>query len=654
MQLTKDILRTTDAYITKLARWWIHTVEDMLWCFPKEIEDRSDVLDHFAYVDVKQKNSIRVKVVNIKQETTRYKKKITKMVVSDISGQLCECVFFRAPWVLSQTKIGSEIIVTGKPKYEYGKLSFPQPEFEPFTPDRNVLIPVYSDIQWVGAKWIGNKMPLLYKYLDRISDVLPDEIIQKKSFSHRAKNISWLHIPISKSDFERCKQELAYEELWIIQYEAFQRKITIQDTSSGHASEIPLDTEQIKSWLQDVGFTLTDHQKIALFEILKDMEQDYCMQRLLQWDVGTGKTIVAFLAALHAIKQWGIQVAYMAPTAILASQIFAGAQEFFSRYDLEVSFLIGSIKVSEKKSIKARLASWNTNIIIGTHALIQEDVLFADLGLVIIDEQHRFGVQQRKKLTQISASGRYPHELMMTATPIPRTLSMTMYGDQDLSIIREYPKWRLPILTTILSKNNRAESYRFITSQIEKKRQVYWISPLVEESEKLGTANVHETTEKLRQIFPKCTIDMIHGKMKQEEKDRIMEDFNSGAIDILSATSVIEVGVNNPNATIMCIEDAYRFWLSQLHQFRWRVGRWVHQSYCYLFSDNTNTKRLRAMERTNDGFELSEIDLELRGPGEVYGVRQSGIPDLKLAKLTDINLVYEVRKDIEEYLEAIR
>lgn len=428
----------------------------------------------------------------------------------------------------------------------------------------------------------------------------------------------------------------------------------------GHVESVSLDVDFMKKVISELPFWLTGHQKITLFEVLKDMERDICMQRLLQWDVWTGKTIVAFLSMLHWIKWgWG-QIAYLAPTTLLATQIAKKLEVFLAPHGISSKLLIGSLKPKEKTVIKSQLKNGEIDIIVGTHAIIQEDVEFQKLSYVVIDEQHRFGVEQREKLTEYVSKQIHhetswvvwiaPHVLMMTATPIPRTLSMALYGNQDISIIREYPAERKKVMTKIVTESHTHEAYKWIDAQIEMGFQTYWISPLVNESEKIDAVSVHETAEKLAMIFPHRNIWILHGKMKPEEKDTIMQDFLDKKYDILSATSVIEVGIDNPRATVVCIEDAHRFWLSQLHQFRGRVGRGEWQSYCYLLTDKNNSDRLKALEKTNDGFEISEIDMELRWPWEVYWVRQSGIPDLKLASITDLAKIYEIRNDIEKYL----
>lgn len=366
-----------------------------------------------------------------------------------------------------------------------------------------------------------------------------------------------IHFPQSADDIEHARRALAYEELYLIQAEHAKKRDLHTELTAGRTTSIPLDAERVKHILSHFPYELTDKQKIVTYQILRDMERDTAMYRLLQGDVGTGKTAVAFVTAIHAIMGSGGQVAVMAPTEILARQHFAGFEPFGFAMNIRSDLLVGGLSASEKKSAKARLRSGETNIIFGTHALLEEDVVFENLVYTVIDEQHRFGVEQRKVLEDnfvSRKSDKYPHVLSMTATPIPRTLAITLYGSQDLSILDEYPKGRKPIHTAIIREKDRETAYRFIDTELEAGRQAYWISPLVEESEKLAVASATATAENLRAIFPHRRVELLHGKMPAREKNLILDKFVAREIDILSSTSVVEVGVNNPNATIMCIE----------------------------------------------------------------------------------------------------
>ncbi len=552
---------------------------------------------------------------------------------------------------MRQFHSGDKVVIFWQPKYDYGKLSFPSCDINFYNENSARFEPVYPELNYIPSSWFVSKMPLLKKYFTGIKNTLPPEIIAQKGFREKNENILAIHFPSDAADFERARNELAYEELFLMQYAGILRKQEFEADSEGKSVAIPLNIELIKNIIEKFPFPLTDHQKITTFQILKDMERSFSMNRLLQGDVWTGKTAVALIAAIHAIIEAGIQVAFMVPTEILARQHFSSIQELLSHYNITSDLLVGSLSGAQKKAAQARLKNGETQVVIGTHALIQDDVHFKKLGFVIIDEQHRFGVEQRKALEQYNSFGLMPHILHMTATPIPRTLALTIYGDQDISTISQYPVGRKLIHTKVIKEHERDQVYRFIEEEVRNWRQVYWISPLVEESESLDIANATSMTEHLRDVFPNFTIWLLHGRMKGKEKDEIMTDFLSGKIQILSSTSVVEVWVNNQNASVICMEAAERFWLSQLHQFRGRVGRGQYQSYCYLFTTKAYTgERLKAMEQTNNGFELAEIDLELRGPGEVYGVRQSGIPDFKIANLKDFELISEIREDIEIFL----
>ena len=662
-KLTKSLLHTTDNYINALEKGKYTTIWDLLCHYPRDYEDRTNVLDSFSLINIKEKNTILVKLISLDSKKTWNGKLLTKWIIEDKNWFLSEVVWFNRKYLTSQLSpyIWHKILLSWKVKYAFWKVTFNSPEFE--TDLSKVsweIVPIYSDINYIPTKWIAPKIELLKSYISDISEDLPVEIIKKYNFISKKEAIYKIHFPKNKNDIEIAKYRLAYWELFEINYKAISNKLEWFKISYWKAISIKMNPELVKEILKKVWFELTNHQKIVLFQILKDMEKNHSMQRLLEWDVWTGKTIVAVIAIIHSIIESRkidkvIQIAIMAPTEILVRQHFEWVQELLMKYSISSHLLIGSLTAKQKQAIKSDIKSWNIDVVIWTHALVQEDVIFNNLWFVIVDEQHRFGVKQREVLEKWlgNISWVVPHNLNMTATPIPRTLALTLYWDQDLSIISEYPKWRKKIFTKVAkNEKERGQIELFVRAEIEKWRQVFWISPLVEESEKIDLANAINTYETLQAIYEPFKVWLLHGKMKPKEKEQVMRDFSENKIQILSSTSVVEVWVDVPNSTIMCIEWAERFGLSQLYQFRWRVWRWQYQSYCYLFPTSWNyTDRLRAMERTNNWFELAEIDLELRWPWEVYGLRQSWIPDLKIADLKDLQLISQIREDIEDLFE---
>ncbi len=653
--LTKSLLRTTDKYIDALEKAWVKTVGDFLLHFPREYDDRTQVLDNFSLINIKEKNTILVKLLSINNQKTANNKILTKAVFEDRNGFLAEWVWFNRKYLASQLKlyVWKKVILSWKVKYAFWKVTFQSVEVETDLSKISwEIVPVYPELNYIPSKWIEWKIKLLKSYFSDIPEILPEKIIKKYNFISRKDAFYKLHFPKNKNDIGIAQYRLWYEELFEINYKTLSLKYKWFEETKGKSVFIKLNAELIKEIISKLPFELTDKQKIVLFQILKDMEKEHSMTRLLEWDVGTWKTIVALIAAIHGINEKNIQVTFMAPTEILARQHFNSSQDLLISFWIKSHLLVWSTTKKQKELVKDDMKNWNIDIIFGTHALVQDDVIFNNLWFVIIDEQHRFWVKQREILESglWNRSGIIPHSLNMTATPIPRTLALTLYWDQDLSIINQYPKWRKDIYTKVVkNESQRLEVENFVKSEIEKGRQVFWISPLVEESEKIDLANAVNTWENLSAIFEPYNVWLLHWKMKAKEKQQIMSDFKDNKIQVLSSTSVVEVWVDVPNATIMCIEWAERFGLSQLHQFRWRVGRGQYQSYCYLFPTNSNsTTRLQAMERTNNWFELAEIDLEIRWPWEVYWVKQSWVPDLKIAKLTDLDLISQIREDIEE------
>lgn len=652
----KDVLSTTAFHLKTLAGAGIETVRDLLLYFPRTYEDRS-VFRTLSEIDIKEINTVRGHIGKINNITTKNRYKLVKADFLDSDGTLAELVWFNQTYLSRTLKEGMEVIVSGKAKYEFNKISFLAPQVEIIQEGKapvhsGRIIPVYAEIDKLSTDWFRTKLQQLIKHMDEFSEFLPEEIIKEKNLIDRRIALREVHFPTSSALLERARTRLAFEELFLLQLRGLQKKFLLQKDAGEKGNVIALDAAFIKEFLDTLPFQLTDHQKIAAYQILQDMEKPYPMHRLLEGDVGSGKTIVSALVALHTIKKGGLQVALMAPTEVLALQHYQKLAVHLARWNVNTQYLAGSVTQSQKDEIYQGIRAGTVDFVIGTHALIQKDVEFPKLGLAIIDEQHRFGVGQR----DILASHGYPHVLHMTATPIPRTLALTIYGDQDLSIINQMPAGRKPIQTRIVQPHQKQHMYSWIQSEIEKGYQVFVICPLVEESEKLEDVKAATAEYAFLQehIFPNLKLALLHGRMKAEEKEQIMQDFKEKKYHILVSTSVIEVGIDIPNATVIVIEGAERFGLSQLHQFRGRVGRSEMQSYCFLSTEKTHAvqiERLKAMVKHNDGFKLAEIDLELRGPGEVYGIRQSGIPDLKMANLMDVDAIIEAREAAEELLK---
>lgn len=633
-------LRTTASHIKKLHKMGLYTVRDLLEYFPRTLES-TEIIQQFRDIQLGNKNTVAGKLCDVRSEKTPRGKKLIRGALIMPDNSVLDVVWFRAPYVLKNLRDESSVFLVGKIDRHYGKIQISNPEVHL---GKNVHIgkmrAIYPESPPITSKWIREKISGLLPLAKEFADILPEKIRTHEHFIDKPEAIQSIHTPATIDHWQSARRRLAFEELFEVQTRVLQRKIVQEKEASNHYY-LPLDPEQIKKDLSGLPFALTTAQKKCLYEILKDFEGTRPAHRLMQGDVGSGKTIVAFLACLQMVRA-GHQVAILAPTEILAKQHFSGALKFFG--DLyRVELLTGSVTAKNKERIKNHLRNGDIQVLIGTHALFTEDTVFKDLAFAVLDEQHRFGVEQRNRLAQGNT-----HILAMTATPIPRTLALTMYGDQDISQITELPPGRKPIITRIITDNKKMTlALRFIDDQIEKGRQVFWICPLVDESDTIEAKNVHDEYEHIQnQLYPQRRVGLLHGKMKAKEKDTIMRQFKDHEFDILVSTSVIEVGVDIPNSTVMVIENSERFGLSQLHQFRGRIGRNALQSYCFLMigkTEDKNKERLKAMEQTNNGLELAEIDLKLRGMGELYGTRQSGMPDFKCADLTDIETLQKSR-----------
>ncbi|MBT4937009.1 ATP-dependent DNA helicase RecG [Candidatus Peregrinibacteria bacterium] len=649
----KKAIHTTKAHLGALELMNIKNVLDLLLFFPRtyEIHNQSNSVSDFR---LDQINTIEAKVIDMSSHMgKRSNKWFYKALLVDADNREFEAVWFAKPYQLAHAHFPLRKKFIGKVKHDFGKFTLQSPKIEATSENTlsRKIFPVYPQTEKISSSYLLSKIQELLYLIKDIPENLSQELLKEEGLISKAQAVKNIHFPESEELLEKSRERLAYEELFQVQMDALMRKKEYQEKSETFDISIPINIELVKSFFKTLPFTPTNAQKISIFEILKDMEKEVPMSRLLEGDVGSGKTLVAATVALCAINA-GYQVAIMAPTEVLARQHYEKFYEFF-KGEHKVGLLLGSQKKAEKNETLLGLLGGDVLLVVGTHALIQESVTFHNLGLAIIDEQHRFGVEQRKKL---SVHGK-PHVLSMTATPIPRTLALVAYGDQDLSVLNEMPPGRQEIITRVVKASARLEVTRFVDTEFEKGRQAYVICPLIQESKSEIMADVKSVTEeyeRLKVLFPHRKIAMLHGKLKSEEKNEIMTSFKNKCFDMLVSTSVIEVGVDVPNATIMIIEGAERFGLSQLHQFRGRVGRGKDQSYCFLFPSKESlqdNERLQSMEKFSDGFKLAEIDMRLRGPGEVYGVRQSGIPDLKMATLTDQKFVHRVRLAAEKFLE---
>lgn len=640
-------IRTTKKHLSRLDYLGVKTAHDLLHFFPRTYQDKSKFTP-LAEIRTDQVNNVKGIISNFQSRRTRNGKQLIRAVITDNSASI-EVVWFSQPYVMQLLKAGDEVILSGKAKFAMGKISLSSPSYEKVSREGEQLhtggiIPIYHETEGINSKWLRTKLkPIIKDWIKNLQEYLPEEIRRENKLMDYQSAIENIHFPENENRLHHAKARLSFDELFILQFQALKRKWQWQQIAAQEQKQIIINQQLTAEFKKTLPFQLTGAQETAITEILTDLQKPYPMSRLLQGDVGSGKTVVATIAILHTIKG-GYQAALMAPTEILARQHYKNIYNFLKDYGFNIQFLSGSTTKKEKTEILKKMKNGTVDIVIGTHAIIQEKIGFKKLGLAIIDEQHRFGVKQREILKSFGS----PHLLALSATPIPRTLAMTLYGDQDLSIINELPAGRKPIITRHVPEKKRLDAYRWIEDQVQKGRQVFVICPLIEESENLDVKSVIDEFDRLeKHIFPKLKLNFLHGKLKNEEKDQIMSNFKAGDYDILVATSVIEVGIDVPNASIILIEGSERFGLSQLHQFRGRVGRGEHQSYCFLFSNSDSDetrKRLQAMVQHTSGFDLSEIDLQLRGPGEIYGVRQSGIPDLKMASLTDSITISAARK----------
>ncbi len=655
----------------KLKKLGIKTVYDLLYHFPHKYEDFSKTtLISKISLTKDQTYCIQGKILEIgNNRTWKRKMTITQAIVQDRTGAI-KVVWFNQPYLLNSLKPGDIVSLMGKIKY--GKEAYlSSPVYEKISEKESLLtgriIPVYPETEKVSSKWLRFIIrPVLVELKDIIPDPLPKETIKEFNLWPLSKAIYQVHFPDSLLSAKKAQERFSFESLFYIELVVFQQRMRMGALKS---LPIPLNLKTIQKFVKSLPFKLTDPQKKSAWQILKDLEKPRPMNRLLEGDVGSGKTVVAAIAALNATRA-GFQTAFMAPTEVLAKQHFKTVWSLLKDYKLDLGIITGkedkfysqklksdTIEISRKKLIE-RAEQGEIDILIGTHALITGKMKFKNLALVIVDEQHRFGVEQRAKL-QAQSTDKVPHLLSMTATPIPRTLALTIYGDLDLSLIDVLPKGRKDIITEVAYSKDRERIYSFVRKEIKKGRQVFIICPRIESTEKENSTwnnvkAVKKEYERLsKEVFPKLRVALLHGKIAYKEKERIMNSFKNKKADILVSTSVIEVGVDIQNASVIIIEGAERFGLAQLHQFRGRVGRSKYQSYCFLFttSDSSANQRLKALVNCQSGFKLAQKDLQIRGPGEFKGTRQWGIPDLTMESLKDISLIEKTRTAAKELLE---
>lgn len=616
----------------KLNKLGIYTIKDLLYYFPRQFEDRS-IIKKIAQLEDEEKVTVKALITNIESYTPKKGMTITRIDVKDDTG-FAKLTFFNKEYIKNTFRVGDSILAFGKVKKNgrFVELNSCELEYLSASP-KNIgkLVPVYPLSYGVTNKDIMNTVRMVFENKDiKIPEYMPEYLLKKYRLCGIEYAIKNIHFPKDKESLKIALYRLIFEELLVLQLGLFMYK----GGSSDEKGILFKRNQRLDEVLKSLPFSLTRAQNRALNEIIDDMCSEKVMNRLVQGDVGSGKTVVALLALAECVFN-GYQGALMAPTEILAQQHYESFTETFEDIGINVELLTGSVTKKQKEGILQRAKDGEIDILIGTHALIEDNVEFKNIGLVITDEQHRFGVRQRGKL---SSKGESPDILVMTATPIPRTLALILYGDLDISIIDELPPGRQPIETIAVEKKKRDKVYNsLVRREVDKGRQVYIVCPLVEESETLDITSATETAEEIkRDFFPDLRVGLLHGKMKPSEKDDIMTAFKNHELDILVSTTVIEVGVNVPNSTLMIIENAERFGLAQLHQLRGRVGRGKHQSYCVLiYGSNSEVcrKRMSIMEETNDGFKISEKDLEIRGPGEFFGTMQHGVPELKVANL---------------------
>ena len=643
----------TAKQLSNLKSLGINTIYDLIYYFPRAYDDRTNI-KKIGELKFNEYIVLKASVMSAVNLTVRSGKKIVKAMVSDGTG-IMEILWFGMPYIKKSLKIGEEYLFIGQIK-KSAVFQLINPEYKLFSGQQKVseneILPIYSsnknitqnNLRKLVEKFIAN-------FLNYFEENIPDKLIKEYKIMERKSAIKNIHYPVSMKEIEEAKRRFAIEELLILELGILKNRFIIENSNSKNY-EVEGKKEKVRDFLSQLTFNLTNAQKKVIKEIYDEISNGKIVNRLIQGDVGSGKTVVAMVMLIYMAEN-AYQGALMAPTEILANQHYLGIKERLEKIGLRVELLTSSIKGKKKNEILEGIASGEIDIVIGTHSLIEDDVVFKKLGLIVIDEQHRFGVNQRNKLREKGFLGNL---LVMSATPIPRSLALSIYGDLDLSIIDELPPGRTPIKTKWIANDEDLEKmYNFIYKKVNDGNQAYFVAPLIETSDKMALKSVDKVSEEIERKFSNKKIGIIHGKMKAKEKDEVMLKFKNKEYDILIATTVIEVGIDVPASTIMTIYNAERFGLSALHQLRGRVGRGSKQSYCFLISNSiteNSKQRLSIMEETEDGFRIAEEDLKLRNSGEIFGLRQSGFSDLKFIDIIyDVKTIKLVRDECIKYLK---
>lgn len=643
----------TAKQLSNLKSLGINTIYDLIYYFPRAYDDRTNI-KKIGELKFNEYVVLKATVMSAVNLTVRSGKKIVKAMVTDGTG-IMEILWFGMPYIKKSLKIGEEYLFIGQTK-KSAVFQLINPEYKLFSGQQKVseneILPIYSSNKNITQNSLRKLVEkFLVNFLNYFEENIPDELIKEYKIMERKSAIKNIHYPVSMKEIEEAKRRFAIEELLILELGILKNRFIIENSNSKNY-KVEGKKEKVREFLSQLTFNLTNAQKKVIKEIYDEISNGKIVNRLIQGDVGSGKTVVAMVMLIYMAEN-GYQGALMAPTEILANQHYLGIKERLEKIGLRVELLTSSIKGKKKNEILEGIANGDIDIVIGTHSLIEDNVVFKKLGLIVIDEQHRFGVNQRNKLREKGFLGNL---LIMSATPIPRSLALSIYGDLDLSIIDELPPGRTPIKTKWIANDEDLEKmYDFIYKKVNAGNQAYFVAPLIETSDKMALKSVDKVSEEIERKFSNKKIGIIHGKMKAKEKDEVMLKFKNKEYDILIATTVIEVGIDVPASTIMTIYNAERFGLSALHQLRGRVGRGSKQSYCFLISNSiteNSKQRLSIMEETEDGFRIAEEDLKLRNSGEIFGLRQSGFSDLKFIDIIyDVKTIKLVRDECIKYLK---